>query len=124
MSVEKTVWKLIMDKLIESGIEAYPPATKVGECKKPYVVVKQAGSAKILNYSSQRDFYDFYCYVPKNAYSTLTNFEARVKSVLDIPPLYPMIMPTGNTENDYYDDNIDAHMRRFTYYNNKRVQHL
>lgn len=121
---ERTVWQIIFDTLQENGIDVYPPTTKNGECKNPYVVVKFGGSTKYYNYSTQRDYYDFYLYVPRNYYSELANFEADVKKILDSPPLYPMIMPTGNSENDFYDDNINAHMRIFTYYNNKRVKHL
>lgn len=122
--VNKTVWQIIFDTLKKNGINVYPPATKNGECKSPYVIFKFSGSTQYYSYSTQRDYYDFYLYVPRNAYSELPNFEAEVKKILDSPPLYPMIMPTGSSENDYYDDNINAHLRTFTYYNNKRVKHL
>lgn len=124
MNENKNVWNIIYETLKENGIDAREPANKIGECKTPYVVVKFSGSMQYLNYSTQRDYYDFYCYVPKNSYSELTDFEFRVKSILDSPPLYPMIMPTGSSENDYYDSNLKAHLRTFTYYNNKRVKHL
>lgn len=122
--VEKNVWQIIFDNLKNAGIKVYPPATKQGECKENYVVFKKGGSTQINKYSSKRDYYDFYLYVPKNKYSELADFEADVKSVLDSAPVYPMIMPTGSTENDYYDDNLNAHLRTFTYYNNVRVKHL
>lgn len=121
---QKNVWQIIYTQLKESGIDVYAPATKNGICKKPYVMFKKSGSTKILNYSSQRDYYDFYIYVPREKYDILADYEAEVKQVLDSPPLYPMIMPTGSTENDYYDDNYNAHLRIITYYNNRRVKHL
>ena len=120
----KSVWKIIYETLKQNGIDAREPVSKIGECKSPYVVVKYDGGTRYLDYSTQRDYYAFYCYVPKNKYSELADFEYQVKSILDRPPLYPMIMPTGSSENDYYDDNLNAHLRIFTYYNNKRNRHL
>lgn len=122
--VKDNVWKIIFETLKENGIDVREPVNKLGECKSPYVVVKFAGATRYFGYSSQRDLYNFFCYVPKNKYSYLHDFEVKVKSILDSPPLYPMIMPTGSMENDYYDDNLNAHLRMFTYYNNRRVKHL
>ena len=122
--VKKNVWQRTYLTLKQNGIDVYPPATKDGQCKKPYVVVKKGGSMQLQNYSTQRDFYDFLIYVPREQYDILSDYEAEVKKVLDSPPIYPMLMPTGQTENDYYDDNINAHLRIITYYNNVRVKHL
>lgn len=121
---EKNVWQRIITTLKDNGIAAYPPATKVGQCKEPYVVVKFAGSMKAQTYSTQKDLYNFLIYVPKNKYSQLSDYETRIRSILDVPPLFPMIMPTGQAENDYFDDNMDAHLRIITYYNYKRNKHL
>lgn len=122
--MDKTVWQIIFEEMKKSGIDVYEPANKVGECKNPYVVVKFAGSTKYFNYSSVRNYYNFFLYVPRNKYSYLSEFEFKVKEVLDRPPLYPLIMPTGSSENDFYDDNLNAHLRIFSYYNNQRVKHL
>lgn len=124
MSTQKNVWQIIFDVLKNNGIEVYPPATHNGVCTKPYVVVKKSGSSSIYGYSSRRDLYLFMIYVPRTEYSILGDYEAKVKAILDSPPLYPMIMPTGNTEDDYYDDNMNAHLRMITYYNNVRDKHL
>lgn len=124
MSTDKTVWQIIYTALKENGIEVYAPAQKIGTCDRPYVMFKKSGSMQVRNYSTQRDFYDFYIYVPKEEYSILSEYEAEIKKILDSPPVYPMILPTGQTENDYYDDYYDAHLRIITYYNNVRVRHL
>jgi len=121
---DKNIWQRIYTVLRENGIEVYPPATKVGQCKRPYVMFKKGGSTRVKDYSSRRDFYNFFLYVPREQYDMLSDYEAQVKSILDSPPLYPMIMPTGKTENDYYDDNYNAHLRIIQYYNNVRDQHL
>lgn len=121
---ERNVWQIIFDTLQQNGINVYPPAIKDGECKEPYVVLKQAGGNRIYGYSSKRDFYNILLYVPRNSYSILSDFEADVKAILDAPPLFPMIMPTGEKDNDYFDDNLNAHLRILEYYNNVRDRHL
>ncbi|MBO7695443.1 MAG: hypothetical protein J6T10_22690 [Methanobrevibacter sp.] len=121
---DKNVWEIIVTTLLENGINAFPPASKIGQCKERYVVVKRGGSSRIKNYSSRRDLYEFFLYVPKEEYSQLSDFQMQVEKVLAKQPLYPMIMPTGDIENDYYDDNINAHLRILTYYNNVRDKHL
>ncbi len=115
----ETVWKMIFNALQEAGIETYPPATKVGECLSEYVVVKKAGSSPVYRKSTEYVFYMFLLYVPRVKYSELDAFEKRVKHVLH-EKLYPTLMPLGTEENDYYDDNYNAHMRSFTYRSNVR----
>lgn len=124
MDEQQNMWQRIFDVLVENGIETYPPATYNGQCKRPYVMFKKAGSIRLKTYSSRRDYYNFFLYVPREQYDKLSDFEAEVKAVLDSPPLYPMIMPTGRTENDYYDDNYNAHLRILQYYNNVKEKHL
>lgn len=118
-----SVWKTIQETLEENGFDTYPPGLKVGECKKPYIVLKQSGGNQLSNYSSETIYYDFMLYVPKNKYSYLDDFEKSVKIVLD-SKLYPMIMPTGSTDPDFYDDEVKAHMRSFMYRNTRRNKHL
>lgn len=119
----KTVWEIISDTLISRGFEVYPPATKVGECKREYIVLKQDGSSQKDRLSTQTVYYAFMLYVPKNQYSRLGDFEKRVKEILDTD-LFPLIMPAGSTDTDYYDDNYNAHMRTFLYRNYVRNKHL
>lgn len=122
-SNDKNVWQIIFETLSKNGIEVFPPATKIGECKKPYVVLKQDGASQIKSYSSEYVYYRFMLYVPRNKYSELSIFEKDIKKILD-ENLYPLIMPAGQTETDYYDDNYNAHMRAFLYRNNVRNKHL
>lgn len=119
-----SIWTIIQEELEKNGIDAYPPGTHEGECKKEYVVIKQSGGMQLNNYSSEQIMYDFMLYVPKNKYHTLDDFEVRVKSILDVQPLYPMLMPTGSSTPDYYDNEVKAHMRSFMYRINKRNKHL
>lgn len=125
----KSIFETICDtlnsdeKLKEEKVITYPPATKKGECKEPYVVLKQDGGSKIGSFSSERVYYRFMIYVPRSMYSNLEYYESIVKNVIDTK-LYPMLMPTGQKETDYYDDNLNAHLRTFLYSNNVRNKHL
>lgn len=118
-----TVWEEIFKELREAGVNVYPPGTHVGECKKEYVVVKQDGGAQIGKLSSEVMYYQFMLYVPQNKYQRLSEYEVEVKRILDTA-LYPMIMPTGSSMPDYYDEEVKAHMRSFQYRNNVRNKHL
>lgn len=123
MNDDKSVWELTSDALTKAGIENYPPGIKKGTCKKEYVVFKQDGGSQIGNISSEIVYYTFMLYVPQNKYSFLSNFESMVRKVLD-EKMYPTIIPTGSKQPDYYDDNLDAHMRSFTYRNSVRNKRL
>lgn len=118
-----TIWEMIFEELEKSGINAYPPATHIGECKEKYVVVKQDGSAQAGQLSSQFVYYQFLLYVPQNKYHKLSEYEKEVKKVLDAK-LFPMLMPVGSSMPDYYDDEVKAHMRSFQYRNSIRNKHL
>lgn len=117
------VWEIIYEALNESGINVYPPATKIGECKEKYLVVKQSYTTQLSNFSSEIVYYDFLLYVPQNEYHILDSFSEEVKNVINTK-LYPLLMPTGEETEDYYEETIKAHMRSFLYRNVRRNKHL
>lgn len=119
---ENTLWEIITNTLIEHNIDVYPPATAKGECKKPYVVLKQDGATKIPGLSSEKVFYMFMLYVPKEQYTYLSRFEEEVRNALE--DIIPMILPVGETNTDYYDDNYNAHMRYMLYRANRRNKYV
>lgn len=120
---DNSIWQTIVDALRAHNFEVYPPATKKGECISKYIVVKKDGTSGIRGYSTKYVYYRILLYVPKNEYHELDIFEKEVRSVLDTD-LFPLIMSTGSGEPDYYDDNINGHMRAFLYRNNVRDKHL
>ena len=123
MEDAKTVWELISETLQRNDIEVYPPATKHGECKKEYVVVKGDGSSQIGGLSSEVHYYTFMLYVPKNKYNQLEKFKQVVKGIV-ATDLNPMLMPTGQETPDFYDDTVKAHMVSITYRNSVRNSQL
>lgn len=112
------MWEKIFKKLQEKGFEVYPPATKKGECTKPYVVVKNNGLSRHTSISSNMEYYDVLCYVPQNKYSTLETYKNSVKKALK--ELYPMIKEGGTETPSYYDDKYKAHMISVLYVNYKK----
>lgn len=118
----KTMWEIIADTLTEYDITVYPPATAKGECKSPYVVLKQDGATKISGISSERVYYMVMLYVPKEKYNYLSKFETKVKKALE--DIAPMVLPVGEENTDYYDDNYNAHMRYMLYRSNRRNKFL
>lgn len=112
-------WQDIYNHLKESGFDVYSPGTKVGECSKPYVVVKNDGSSRHESYSTNVDLYAVMCYVPKLNYSFLEVYVSQVK--LAMKELEPMIKPNGQQTPSYYDDAYKAHMISIGYKNHKKI---
>lgn len=121
---ERTVWNIVQEALIDAGIDTYEPGQKQGDCKKPYAVLKDDGSAQIMNLSSEYQYYTILCYVPKNQYRDLQPFVKRCEEVMAQPPIFPMLMPTGSKTPSFYDDKFNAHMISIQYRNNVRNVHL
>lgn len=116
---EDSVWQDIYKCLKNANIEVYAPSIKVGECLSKYVVVKNDGSSRHPEFSTDEELYAVMCYVPKQAYSTLEPFVREVKGILSA--LRPMIKPTGVQTPSYYDDTYKAHMVSISYRNYKKV---
>lgn len=123
MEKDKTIWERISDALTLHGIDVYPPATKQGECKSEYVVVKEDGASQLGSFSSENHFYTFLCYVPKNKYNQLSRYKQTIKGII-ATDLHPMLMPTGQETPDFYDDTVKAHMVSITYRNSVRNSQL
>lgn len=112
-------WQDIHIHLKEKGYDVYAPGIKVGECEKPYIVVKNDGSYKHVNFSTDREMYAIMCYVPKGQYSKLEPMVQKVKK--DMKELEPMILPYGQQMPSYYDDTCKAHYISIEYENYKKI---
>lgn len=101
------------------NVNVYLPGVKAGECRNPYVVVKNNGGTKIPGISSGQTFYSIMCYVPKNNYSNLEAYVKEIKNIMkEIKPLFKF---SGNETSSYYDDKIKAHMISIDYINVKKL---
>lgn len=112
-------WQDIFLHLKKAGFDVYSPGTKVGECTKEYIVVKNDGSSKHPIVSSDNDLYAVMCYVPKENYSRLEPMVQEVKKAMK--GLEPMILPYGSQTPSYYDDSYKAHMISIEYKNYKKI---
>lgn len=111
----------IYKHLKSKGFEVYFPTQKVGECKSPYVVVRDAGTNPLQNFSSTITVYGVLCYVPKDRYSQLRVYTDEIKkSMLE---LRPMIEPLHTETPPFFDDTVDAHMTEVQYKNVRRNLH-
>lgn len=112
-------WQDIFAHLKKSGFDVYSPGTKLGECASEYVVVKNDGSSRHGDLSTDDDYYAVMCYVPKESYSKLEPLVQRVKKAMK--GLEPMILPYGSQTPSYYDDSCKAHMVSIEYKNYKKM---
>lgn len=114
----KSVWEIIYDYLNSKNLNVYPPAAHSGECKERYCVLKSNGGNQFGTFSTQIEYYTLICYVPQNKYHELKSYMMECEKALN--ELSPMIMPTGQSSPDFFDDMINAHTNSLTYRNYRR----
>ena len=115
-------YKDILISLSHAGFDVYTPGTYKGECKKPYIVVLNAGTDEIYGISSTQTIYEILLYVPVNNRTYLDEFADNVKNVMR-RDLWPMILPVNSELADYVDDEKKAHMRVLQYKNYRQIIH-
>lgn len=124
MGDKNSVWQIVADILMKYGsLKVFPPAMHKGEALEPYIVLKEDGAAVVPGYSSMYRYFRIMIYVPRNEYSKLDAYEAEVKNIMR-EKVFPLLLPTGSQESDYYDDNYNAHMRALLYRNVFREKHV
>lgn len=116
------ILKQIYDCLKNDGFDVYFPAQHKGDCKSPYVVIKDGGTIEVANISSERTLFVFMCYVPVDQYSKLEPYVWDVK--YSLRGIYPLIMYAGNETESYYDDDVKGHMVSFQYQGARRLKNF
>lgn len=114
---EPSIWGDIFIHLQNEGFEVYSPAVKVGECDRPYIVIKNDGSTN-TSFSSDIDLYAVMIFVPKQSYSKLEVMKMAVKR--SMKKIEPLLLPYGLETPSYYDDEVKAHTVSITYKNYKK----
>lgn len=115
-------YKDILISLSNAGFDVYTPGTYKGECKKPYIVVLNAGTDEIYGISSTQTIYEILLYVPIKNRTSLDEFADNVKNIMR-RDLWPMILPVNSELADYVDDEKKAHMRVLQYKNYRQIIH-
>ena len=72
------------------------------------------GRTQAGNFSSQTVLIDVLCYVPGNRFTDLDILADKVKNVAK-NKLFPLLIPTGNETQAYYDDSINGWMKSVEY---------
>lgn len=108
-----------MMQLKNDGLEPYPPGVQRGQCKKPYVVVKDdiqnpmAGSNKV-GYK----IIDLIIFYPKNRYSEIDDYKRKVKTSMN---KLNFIRKTGNETPVMIDEARNAYTTSIEYMIHKRI---
>lgn len=124
MGEKNSVWQIVADILMKYGsLKVYPPAVHKGIVEEPYIVLKEDGAAVVPGYSSMYRYFRIMIYVPRDQYSLLDQYEADLKEILR-EKIFPLLLPTGSQESDYYDDNYNGYMRALLYRNVFREKHI
>lgn len=101
------------------GYDVYFPEQHVGECSKPYIVLKYSGSVTVQGISSRADLYDIFIYVPRDKYSLLDEMvQSIVKVMAGLKPLF--FKHNDQQTASIYDDDIKAHCVSVEYVNYKK----
>lgn len=101
------------------GYDVYFPEQHVGECLKPYLVLKYSGSVPAQGVSSRADLYDIFIYVPRDKYSLLDEMvQSVVKVIAGLKPLF--FKYNDQQTASVYDDDVKAHCVSVEYANYKK----
>lgn len=111
--------ELIFKTLKDNGIDVHMPAIKEDICRKPYVILKYAGSSKVAGLSTIQDWYTIMCYVPEDRYTDLNKYVKKVEDIMHT--LQPEIVSTNQKTPSFYDQTVKAHMVSVQYRNYKKI---
>lgn len=111
-------WETISETLSSHNIDAYAPATHVGECKNNYVVVRISDVNDMSQAVAKQAFYDIMCYIPVGKYHKIESFVKEVKAALDT--LTPVIKYEGAQTPEFFDEKVQAYMVSFRYVNYRK----
>ena len=112
--------QLVYKALKDAKINVFFAGQHSGDVTEPYVAVKMGTSSPYLDLSSNIDYINLYCYVPKNQYSKLVNYVAQIEQVL-IDNLYPTVKCINERTEPFFDDTCKGWMQRTMFRNIRKV---
>lgn len=101
--------------LKRAAVNVYLPATHVGECLKPYVVVKPALSMRMDRISTFYDSYHLLIYVPRNEISKLERYAESIREIMKPLKQKIALRETFYKIAPYYDDSNKAYQTSLEY---------
>lgn len=106
--------------LKSQNFDVYFTGQHTGNCIKPYVVVKQGISTAFPGLSTNVDYYDIMCYVPKDTPSRLQEY---IKSVEDaLLQISPMIKTTNEITSPFFDESVQGWMSSMIYQGFRKIE--
>lgn len=108
-----SVYEKVYDKLEADNFSVFPPNTHVGDVTDEYVVLGDGGRYQAGSNSSQTVLIDVMCYVPGNRFTDLDEYANLIKG--SINELFPLVIPTGNETQAFYDESIKGWMKSVEY---------
>lgn len=115
-------WQDIYGALKSAGVDVFSSSQKLDKCEAPYVVIRNAGTDKLVSMSSTQTIYELLLYVPADNYTMLDLFTDEIKTIMK--SLYPMIVSLHSEIADFVDDDVKAHMRVLQYRNVRKISNL
>lgn len=106
-----TDYKSIYRHLTSGGYDVYSMGQHRGECKTPYLVLKNRGSD--LVYSVADRLYEILMYYPADRYSEFEDYIAGVKH--HMAGLFPHVKMASDESEHYLDDDKKAYMSFILY---------
>lgn len=104
-------WKSIQRHLVGQGFESYALGQHKGECKEPYIVLRNNGS--MLGISAEQALYELLLYYPANRYSQFEEYIEKVKAAMNL--LYPALKLVEPESTHYLDPDVQGYMTSLTY---------
>jgi len=118
--LENSRLKDIRVHLESKGHDVYFPGQHVGECKKPYIVIRDDGQSQFMQFSSHRRLYSIMVYVPLARYGELEPLADQVER--EMKGLRPMIRSLNFRTPSFLDDTVKAHMVSAQYQNIQKME--
>ena len=117
---ELNIPQLVYNALKTAKINVFFAGQHSGDVTEPYVAVKMGTSSQYLQFSSNIDYINLYCYVPKNQYSRSIDYVSEVEQAL-IDNLYPTVKCLNERTEPFYDDTCKGWMIRTLFRNMRKI---
>ena len=108
-------WKDIYRHLKQENFEVYSPGQHEGECKDPYLVLRDNGVSR--RQSIEVPEYEVLLYYPMDHYSEFSGYIGMVKESMN--KLYPALRLVDDEQPHYPDNEKRAYMTSLVYRNTR-----
>ena len=104
-------WQTIYKHLKSNDFDVYSLGQHKGECKSPYIVLRNNGTT--INGSVADRRYEILFYVPVSQYSSIEDYVESVKKCMQ--KLFPAVRLKVDESTHYLDNDVNAYMTSVEY---------